>query len=603
MRVRFFGTRGSIATPGYSTLRYGGNTSCVEIVSNAGTRVVIDAGTGAVSLGRQISGGGKPVRAHLLISHTHWDHIQGIPFFSPLFIPGNEWDIYGPRGLGQSLSQTLAGQMEYTYFPVAMDQMGAAIRYHDLVEGTLSLGDILVTSRYLNHPALTLGYRLEADGAVVVYACDHEPYACALAGGHGEIIGDDLRHAEFLAGADLVIHDAQYLASEYDAKKGWGHSTPEYAFALSRLGGVKQLALTHHDPTREDAAIDWLVNALKAEVAGKGGPELFAAAEGQCIEVTAKSGNAAMPIEPRVTGPVNTALADRSVLLALADEKQQAELAEVAAADNFTVFAAAPSEAVSVAARERPSVIVLSEDGGDPLEICRAIRAIGDYGAEVTVVLVTQDAAPRHHAAPFTDRLSAPYSPAYARTRLRAWGMRVASRWVPAPVPEDEVIRLAATRTLGLLDTLPEERFDRITRLASALFDVPIALITLIDADRQWFKSACGTDIRETSRDTAFCPYAIYNRAPLIVTDALADARFADNPLVQGPPRIRFYAGYPLILDNGACVGSICLIDTRPHDLDDERLSRLGDLAALTTREFQRGTEIVAQPLVSAKNM
>jgi ribonuclease BN (tRNA processing enzyme) len=593
MRITFFGTRGSIATPGAGTLRYGGNTSCVEIVSNAGTRVVIDAGTGAVALGRRMAGSGQPVQAHLLISHTHWDHIQGIPFFAPLFLPGNEWDIYGPRGLGQSLCQTLAGQMEYTYFPVTMDLMGAAIRYHDLVEGTFRIGDILVTSRYLNHPALTLGYRLEADGAVVVYACDHEPYAPALAGGQGEIVGEDLRHAEFLAGADLVIHDAQYLASEYDAKKGWGHSTPEYAYALARFAGVRQLALTHHDPTRDDEAIDRLVSDLKAAVAGQGGPQLFAAAEGQSIEVTGKIGKAATPIEPQGAGPVTTALVDRSVLLVPADEKQLAELAEVAAADRFTVFAAAPAEAVSVAARERPSVILISEDSGDPVELCRAIRAISDYGAEVTVVLVTRDTAPSHNAWPFTDRLVAPYSPAYARTRLRAWFMRVAARWVPAPLPEDEVTRLAATRSLGLLDTLPEERFDRITRLASSLFGVPIALITLIDAERQWFKSAYGIDAHETSRDTAFCPHAIYTRAPLIVLDALTDVRFADNPLVQGPPRIRFYAGYPLILDNGACVGTICLIDTRPRELADERLTQLGDLAALTAREFQRGTDSV----------
>ncbi len=594
MRVSFFGTRGSIATPGVGTLRYGGNTSCVEIVSNAGTRVVLDAGTGAVALGRRISGEGKPGRAHLLISHTHWDHIQGIPFFSPLFVPGNEWDIYGPRGLGQSLSQTLAGQMEYTYFPVAMDLMGAVIRYHDLVEGTLCLGDILVTSHYLNHPALTLGYRLEVDGAVVVYACDHEPYAPGLACGQGDIVGADLRHAEFLANADLVIHDAQYLACEYEGKHGWGHSTGAYAFAVSRFAGVKRLALTHHDPTRLDAEIDSLVSALKAEFAGKGGPEIFAAAEGQSLEFNGKAGHTPLPITSCDIEPVLNALADRSVLLALADEKQRAALAEVAAADNFTVLTAAPSDAVAIAASEHPDVIVISEDCDDAFPICRAIRALPDYGDEVPVALVTRNAAPNSDPAPFTDRLIAPYSPAYARTRLRAWAMRVTSCWEPAPVPHDEDERLAATRALGLLDTLPEERFDRITRLASALFDVPVALISLIDANRQWFKSTCGIDTLETSRDLAFCAHVIYNRAPLIVPDTLADARFADHPLVQGPPRIRFYAGYPLTLVNGACVGTLCLIDTRPHDLDDKRMSLLGDLAVLTLREFQRETDSIA---------
>src|SRR5256885_2792126 len=211
MFVRFWGTRGSIPKPGPSTLRYGGNTSCVEVRSAAGTIAMLDCGTGAVSFGAELmQNGRRPLRGNLLISHTHWDHIQGLPFFAPLFVPGNEWDIYGPKGLGQSLREALAGQMQYTYFPVPLDQCGAKIRYHDLVEGTFDIDDIKVSTQYLNHPALTLGYRLEADGVAVVYACDHEPYSGMAATGHGEITGQDLRHAEFVSGADLLIHDAQY---------------------------------------------------------------------------------------------------------------------------------------------------------------------------------------------------------------------------------------------------------------------------------------------------------------------------------------------------------------------------------------------------------
>lgn len=126
-----------------------------------------------------MSGGANGLRGHILISHTHWDHIQGIPFFAPLFAPGNEWDIYGPKGPGQSLREILAGQMQYTYSPITLDQCQAKIRYHDLVEGTFDIDDIKVSTHYLNHPALTLGYRLEADGVAVVYACDHEPYCAA----------------------------------------------------------------------------------------------------------------------------------------------------------------------------------------------------------------------------------------------------------------------------------------------------------------------------------------------------------------------------------------------------------------------------------------
>ena len=202
MRVEFWGTRGSIAKAGPSTVRYGGNTSCVEVRSARGTLVIIDCGTGGHSLGQKfMAAGGQGLRGHILISHTHWDHIQGIPFFAPLFEPGNEWDIYGPKGLGQSLREALAGQMQYTYFPVTLDQYEAKVRYHDLVEGSFEIEDIKISTRYLNHTALSLGYRLTADGVAVVYACDHEPYSRALATGEREMTGQDLQHAEFVRGA------------------------------------------------------------------------------------------------------------------------------------------------------------------------------------------------------------------------------------------------------------------------------------------------------------------------------------------------------------------------------------------------------------------
>jgi len=144
MQVTFFGTRGSLPVPGPLTVRYGGNTSCFAVRSAGGTLIVLDMGTGAYALGRELAASGNPVRGHILISHTHWDHIQGLPFFAPLFRPGNEWDIYAPRGLGPSLREALSGQMQYTYFPLELEQLGATIRYHDLVEGSLTLGDIAV---------------------------------------------------------------------------------------------------------------------------------------------------------------------------------------------------------------------------------------------------------------------------------------------------------------------------------------------------------------------------------------------------------------------------------------------------------------------------
>lgn len=221
MKVCFWGTRGSIPKPGPKTLRYGGNTSCVEVRSATGTIVVIDCGSGAHDLGQSLMAEADgPVKGAMLISHTHWDHIQGFPFFAPLFVDGNQWDIYAPRSLNTSLQETLSGQMQYTYFPVSLDAMGAKLHYHDLVEGEFSIGDIRVKTHYLNHPALTLGYRLEVDGRVVVYICDNEPY-CAETCFEGEqISSQEQAMLNFVRDADLVIHDAQYSAREYPDKVG-----------------------------------------------------------------------------------------------------------------------------------------------------------------------------------------------------------------------------------------------------------------------------------------------------------------------------------------------------------------------------------------------
>jgi GAF domain-containing protein len=161
-----------------------------------------------------------------------------------------------------------------------------------------------------------------------------------------------------------------------------------------------------------------------------------------------------------------------------------------------------------------------------------------------------------------------------------------------ANIPEDEERRMASLRELRILDTEPEETFDRITRLAAALFNVPIALISLVDENRQWFKSCLGLSAKETLRDVSFCAHVVYSREPMIVADALQDARFADNPLVINEPRIRFYAGYPLILDDGSCIGTLCLLDTRPRSLDGTNLERLHDLADIVLQEF-RGIKAV----------
>jgi ribonuclease BN (tRNA processing enzyme) len=588
MLVRFFGTRGSIATPGPHTLRYGGNTSCVEIRSNSGTLVVLDMGTGAAVLGQELMERGGLLRGHVLISHMLWDHIQGIPFFAPFRVPGSLWDIYAPRSFGQSLREILAGQMQYTYFPITLEQLGATIRYHELVEGRLSVGDIEVTSRYLNHPALTLGYRLEADGVSVVYACDHEPHSRAIAAGSGDISGEDRRHAEFLAGTDLVVHDAQYLASEYPYKVGWGHSTIEYALAVARVSGVEQLALTHHDPIRTDAAIDDLVFSLRSEISHARGPHVFAAAEGYELKLLARTFVPAAKSGFPAQASLASALVGRSVLLAMATSSKLTELSDLLRADDVHLTESSLAESPARTEREKPTLVLLEDSADDRVgEVCRAIRRLPGLGNELPIVLVT---ASEHRVqtinGTFTDILIEPYSPTYARTRIRAWLMRAACRWVRAPKPTDEDRRLTGLRALGLWETPPEERFDRVTRVASALFDVPIALIALMERDREWFKSCSGLEIREVARDDSFCSHAIFERQPLVVSNALLDERFADNPYVTGPPGVRFYAGHPLILSNGCCVGTLRILDTKPRHFDDAGLALLRDMAQFAIREM-----------------
>jgi ribonuclease BN (tRNA processing enzyme)/DNA-binding response OmpR family regulator len=398
-----------------------------------------------------MSAGAKGLRGHILISHTHWDHIQGIPFFAPLFVRGNEWDIYGPKGLGQSLRDALAGQMQDTYFPVTLDQCGARIRYHDLVEGTFDIDDIKISTHYLNHPALTLGYRLEADGAAVVYACDHEPHSRMLATGNGEITGQDLRHAEFVNRADLLIHDAQFTAEEYPAKIGWGHSTVEYAVNLGQYAEVKRVALTHHDPLRDDDAIDRLLASVRARLRENAcSPDVFAAAEGQVVEVapSPEKRPARRAGEFQAQTPVEPALAGLSVLLGIADTSMAAALSEIIRAEGIHVESFLNMDgARKLIAKDRSLLAILEHDPPriDGLATCRAIRRRGnDHEDEPPVVMVAaQEDQAAGAAAGVTDWLIEPFTDAYARTKIRAWVLRTACQRMRGVIPGDEDRRLA----------------------------------------------------------------------------------------------------------------------------------------------------------------
>ena len=440
MLIRFWGTRGSLAKPGPTTLRYGGNTSCVEVRTADGTLIVLDCGTGAHGLGQALASNGPPQRGHLLITHTHWDHIQGFPFFAPLFGPGNEWDIYAPGGLGQQLERTLAGQMEYTYFPVTLAQLGATIRYHDLVEGSFALGGVRVVAKYLNHPALALGYRLEVGSVAIVYSVDHEPHAphvvdattrALAAVGVLPVHAEDRRHVEFLGAADLVIHDAQYSLDEYPQKTGWGHTPAEWAVDYALAAGAKRLALTHHDPLRDDQAVDRLVELCRRRSTEMGnGLQVFAAAEGQVLELAEGEGAEAQPASREVAA--TPGVGPETILVADDDPTIVRLLTLSLEPSGFRVLTASDGEtALRLARAERPALLLLDWQmpGLSGVEVTRALRNDQDpHLRRLPVVLITAQAGVENtsvgFAAGVTDYLTKPFRPAHVRARVHAWLLR-----------------------------------------------------------------------------------------------------------------------------------------------------------------------------------
>ena len=305
MRIRFWGTRGSIPTPGRTTVRYGGNTPCVELVTEAGTRLIFDSGTGIRELGIALANDlspGQRLDAHLFLSHTHWDHIQGFPFFNPIYMPQTHLRVYAGAEVAQTVRDTMGGQMIYPYFPVEFGSLGARIDYHGLTEGSFEIDDVRITVQYLNHTLLCLGYRVEADGRTFCYCTDIEPNARRLLhegasiprGGQVDfadlskriVHDEDRRYAHFVREADLLVHDAMYTELEYGARLGWGHSTVEFATELSMLCNVGRLALYHHEPVHDDAKLESMLETCLTTVAQhENRLQVFLAQEGLEVEV------------------------------------------------------------------------------------------------------------------------------------------------------------------------------------------------------------------------------------------------------------------------------------------------------------------------------
>jgi len=385
MKVRFWGTRGSIATPGPGTNYFGGNTSCVQLTTDDGNILILDCGTGAHRLAVELMASSKkPVIANILIGHTHWDHIQGFPFFSPAFVEGNAVAIYGPEGGRGSLHDVLAGQMEFTYFPIALDQLPAVITYHELTEGIYEIGGTRIATQFLHHPAMTLGYRIEADGVAIVYLVDHEPFSDELwrAGaepGHVQSIlhDGDRRHAKFMADADLVIHDAQYTPEEYGPKKNWGHSTYDYAVRIAAAAGVRRLALTHHDPGHDDHFVANIERNARTLALDCGtGLEVFCAFEGCEFLLEPRS-----VLKPFVTDePFQAPVAQRRFHILVVDDQPDilALITHVLEQDQHTVSSATSGQgALGMIDANQPDLVILDYKmtGMDGLAVTKHLRA------------------------------------------------------------------------------------------------------------------------------------------------------------------------------------------------------------------------------------
>jgi phosphoribosyl 1,2-cyclic phosphodiesterase len=254
LKLRLLGVRGSIPTPERQNLGYGGNTSCVEIRTPDGGLYVIDAGSGIRTLGPELMRASDKQPVHLFFSHFHWDHIQGLPFFGPIYDPSRPITLYSTC-YSAPLRETLAGQMMAPYFPVKFDFISSRLKFVDIGSEPIRFGALTLTPFEMNHPQGAGGYRIEHQGAVIVYATDREH-------GHSRLDSVLRDHAQ---NADVLIHDSQYTPEEYEDHKGWGHSTWVEALSVTRDANVKQVILFHHDPSHDDGTVTEIVENASAK--------------------------------------------------------------------------------------------------------------------------------------------------------------------------------------------------------------------------------------------------------------------------------------------------------------------------------------------------
>lgn len=295
MKLKFWGVRGSIPAPGPNTQHYGGNTTCLELRSDAGELIILDAGTGIFPLAQSLMAQ-QPIKANIFITHTHWDHIHGLPFFLPFFSPVNQVEIYGPFDVvsQESISRVMDVQMQYSYFPIREAELRAAIKYNNLQFGqSVVIGDATVSAILMNHPVVDYGYRIDCAGKSVFFTGDHEPWSNIYELGeegydeYGTLVRQQQKQFEdFIDGVGVLVVDCSYTREEYRSKQGWGHSTFDYAIDLALRVRAGTLICTHHEPTRSDQDLDKIFAGILHEREGAlSGLELLLAREGMEVDV------------------------------------------------------------------------------------------------------------------------------------------------------------------------------------------------------------------------------------------------------------------------------------------------------------------------------
>ena len=299
-RIKFWGTRGSIAVPGPETLRYGGNTACVELRAD-GEIIVLDAGSGirplGIALDREFQA--RPIRLALLITHAHWDHIQGFPFFKPAYASKNEIRIFGFDGAGATFREIMTEPMKSPFFPITMRELSARTDINKLNEMKFSLGKLDIHAAFVNHPGVCVGYQIFPSSGSVAFLPDHEPYEFFLHSARGKQLSPEeakeiaaeqrAELVQFLRGSDILILDSQYTDQEYETHIGWGHGSISSAVALAMEAEAQTLLLFHHDPSHNDEMVDTMVESAR-ELAMKSGShlEIIGAQEGSEVLIEAK---------------------------------------------------------------------------------------------------------------------------------------------------------------------------------------------------------------------------------------------------------------------------------------------------------------------------